>query len=147
MNAVDQYLKQVGCWILPSQRPSVLERVREDVEEIIGDERDELAVAQRLRDFGHPPVVAARYADYPHVIPGMLAPAYFMVLAVTLVALFLVNLTLLIPRAIHGETWLSNLGQVFATSFSALPWAFTVITIVFSLLGYWAQRRARHSRS
>lgn len=147
MNALDQYLKQVGCWLLPSQRPSVLPRVREDLEEILADEVDPASIAQRLREFGRPPVVAARYADYPHVIPGMLAPAYFMVLLVTLVALFLVNLTLVIPRAIHGESWLSNIGQVFATSFTALPWAFTVITIVFSLLGYWAQRRARHPRS
>lgn len=147
MNAVEQYLKQVGCWILPSQRRDVLQRVREDVEEILGEELDESAIAQRLREFGPPPVVAARYADYPHVIPGMLAPAYFMVMLITLVALFLVNLTLLIPRAIHGESWLGNIGQVFATSFSAFPWAFTVITIVFSLLGYWAQRRARHPRS
>ena len=142
MNAVDRYLKQVGCWILPSQRVSVLQRVREDVEEIIGDGHEEAEIEHRLREFGRPPVVAARYADYPHVIPGMLTPAYLMVLGFTLIALFFVNLTLLIPRAIHGESWLSNLGQVFATSFSAAPWAFTVITIVFSLLGYWAQRRA-----
>ncbi|WP_409475595.1 hypothetical protein [Stenotrophomonas sp. Y-13] len=147
MNAVDRYLKHVGCWMLPNQRSRVLQRVREDIEEIIGDECEETKIEQRLRQFGPPPVVAARYADYPHVIPGMLAPAYFMVILITLAALFLVNLTLLIPRAIHGESWLSNLGLVLATSFSAAPWAFTVITIVFALLGYWAQRRAHHPRS
>lgn len=146
MNVVDQYMKQVGRWILPSQRQEVLDRIREDLEEVIGEEGDEALIAQRLQAFGKPPVVAARYVDYPHVIPGMLAPAYFMVLLFTLAALFLVNLALMIPRAIHGEPWLSNIGQVFATSLSAVPWAFTVITLVFSLLGYWAQRRARHSR-
>ena len=147
MNAVDQYLKKVGCWILPNQRQGVLVRVREDVEEFIGEGDDEAVVARRLLEFGQPPVGAARYMDYPHVIPGMLAPAYFMILLITVIVLFLVNLTLVIPRAIHGEAWLSNIGQVVATSFSAIPWAFTVITIVFSLLGYWTQRRARHPRS
>ena len=143
MNAIDQYLKQVGRWILPGQRQNVLSRIREDLDEMLEDSCDEETSAARLRSFGHPPVVAARYVNYPHVIPGMLAPAYFMVLLVTFVMLLLVNLSLVIPRAIHGEAWLGNIGQVFVTSWSATPWAFTVITVVFSLLGYVVQRRMR----
>lgn len=143
MNAIEDYLCQVGRWMPPRRREEVLHRIREDLEEIIGEDRDGADVAQRLRAFGRPPVVAARYADYPHLIPGMLAPAYFVVLLTTVAALLLVNLSLMIPRALHGEAWPNNIAQVFATSFSAVPWAFTVITIVFSLLGYWAQRGAR----
>lgn len=147
MNAIDRYLRQVGRWILPIRRREVMTRIREDLEEFVGEEGDELLVARKLREFGHPPVVAARYVNYPDVIPGMLAPAYFLVLTVTVATLFLVRLTLLIPGAIRGDAWLDNLAQAFTASFAAVPWAFTVITIVFALLGYWAQRQAVHPRS
>ena len=147
MHALDQYLRRVAQWVLPGQRNAVLQKVREDLGEIIGDEVDDAVIAQHLRAFGTPQVVAARYADYPHVIPGMLAPTYFIVLVFTLIGVFVVNLMLLIPRAIHGADWWDNVRQVLVIALSAVPWAFMAVTIVFAALGYWVQRRAHHSCS
>lgn len=140
MHAIDRYVKQVGCWVLPGRRQAVLRRVREDLEEFLGARDDGLAVEARLRAFGRPPVVAARYSGCSDLIPGMLAPAYVTVLVVTLLGLLLANLTLLIPGAMHGEPWPANVGAVLSNAATAIPWAFTVVTLAFMLLGLAVQR-------
>ena len=142
MNAeVEHYLQQVNRWLVPGRRARTLANIREDLEEYLSEHDDASPVAQRLRAFGHPPVVAARYTHARHVIPGMLAPAYLVVLCVSIVGLVLVNIALMIPNAIHGASALKNFAQVFDHTMIALPWTFTVVTVVFALLGYWAQRR------
>ena len=146
MNMVDSYLCEVGRWLPGFKRKAQLTRIREDLSEFLSDARDDADRRKRLAEFGRPVVVAARYADYPHVIPGMLAPSYIVVVLVAIVTALLINASLVIPRGIQGEFWLNNIGLVFSTTLSALPILFTVITLVFAGLGYAVQRRARAAK-
>lgn len=146
MNMVDSYLCEVGRWLPGFKRKAQLTRIREDLSEFLSDARDDADRRKRLAEFGRPVVVAARYADYPHVIPGMLAPSYIVVLLVAIVTALLINASLVIPRGIQGEFWLNNLGLVFSTTLRVLPILFTVITLVFAGLGYAVQRRARAAK-
>jgi hypothetical protein len=138
---VERYLQQVNRWLVPGRRARTLTHIREDLEEFLSQSDDATPLAQRLRAFGHPPVVAARYADAPHVIPGMLAPAYLVVLCVSIVGLVLVNISLMVPTAINGASFSENLMHVFDRAMRVLPWTFTIVTIVFALMGYWVQRQ------
>ena len=147
MNMVDSYLCEVGRWLPGFKRKAQLTRIREDLSEFLSDARDDADRRKRLAEFGRPVVVAARYADYPHVIPGMLAPSYIVVVLVAIVTALLINASLVIPRGIQGEFWLNNIGLVFSTTLRALPILFTVITLVFAGLGYAVQRRARAAKN
>lgn len=141
MNLIDSYVCEVGRWLPGFKRKQRLARLREDLCELLHDARDDDERRVRLSQFGRPVVVAARYADFPHVIPGMLAPAYILVLLVSTAVMLLVNTSLVIPRSIHGETWLSNLSLVVTTSLHAFTVLFTVITLVFYGLSYAVQYR------
>jgi uncharacterized membrane protein len=71
----------------------------------------------------------------------MLAPAYLVVLFVSIVGLVLVNISLMVPTAINGASFSENLMHVFDRAMRVLPWTFTIVTIVFALMGYWVQRQ------
>lgn len=143
MNMLDRYLREVARWLPWFRRKQQLGRIREDLGELLHDARDDADRRERLARFGRPVVVAARYADYPHVIPGMLAPAYAVVLAVSIAATLLIHASLIIPRGLHGEPWLNNLALLLGAVLRVLPIVFTVITLVFAGLGYVVQRRTR----
>jgi hypothetical protein len=146
MNTIDNYLRQVSRWLPVPQRKRILAAVREDIEEVLADTNDVAEAERRIKAFGTPPVVAARYLDFPHIIPGMLVPAYCVVLLFSIASMVLVNATLFIPRQLHGEPLLSNLVIVLSSSVSHLPLVFSVVTVVFTVLGFVVQQRTRTCR-
>lgn len=143
MEAIERYLKQVNCWLPPTRRRAVMQRLREDVQEMLAGASDPEDIRQRLRRFGRPPAVAARYAGCSHVIPGILAPSYYVVVVATFAGLLMVNLSLAIPQRVHGRGWLESVGNAGMNALSALPLAFSIVTLVFIALGYWIQRHGR----
>ncbi len=140
MDALERYVKQVTCWLPPTQRREVAQRLHEDLLELSEDATDAEDVARRLRQFGRPPAVAARYAECRHVIPGVLAPSYYVVLIVACLGLLMLNITFAIPRWLHGAGWLDGLFAAALKGLSTLPLAFSLVTLVFVGLGYWVQR-------
>lgn len=143
METLERYVEQVNRWLPPMRRRAAAQRLREDLQEILADADDAEDVRQRLRRFGRPPVVAARYAGCSHVIPGVLAPSYYVVMAVSFLGLFMVNLFLVIPQRLHGTDWLDSFGHAGMAAVAALPLAFSIVTLVFTALGYWIQRHPR----
>ena len=143
MEIVEQYLNQVARWLPVPNRKKLLRQIREDIDDVLEGAKDEDEVRHHLGRFGKPPVVAARYANHPDVIPGMLAPSYYLVLGASAAIASLVHVTLLIPGYLHGEDWLANLGSVFGRLVATLPVVYTVVTLVFSAVGYAVQRRLR----
>ena len=108
METLERCVKQVNCWLPPMRRRAAAQRLRDDLQELLADADDAEDVWQRPRRFGRPPAAAARYAGCGHVIPGVLAPSYHVVVAVTFLGLLLVNLALVIPQRVHGTGWLDS---------------------------------------
>jgi hypothetical protein len=91
MDLIDRYLAAIGAMTLQGQRQDILAELRdalmtrcEEKEAETGRPLTEDEVAQVLRDFGHPLVVAARYGGQSYLVGPELYPLYLFCLKVLL---------------------------------------------------------------
>lgn len=146
MDTVEVFMKQVRCWLPPLRRDAVIARIREDLEEAIADRREPADVQAALDAFGKPPVVAARYADMPHVIPAMLTSAYIAVLLFAAVVSAAIHVLMTLPRIASGASWTSSLADSLAGALVTLPFVYTGVTLAFTAIGWIVQRSGAGAR-
>jgi hypothetical protein len=154
MDSLDRYLRKVARALPRGTRDDIIAELRDvllsRLEERAGGAGRPLGeeeVAQELRAFGHPLLVAGRYGRSEGLVPAVLVPFYKIVLSTAVGFIALFHLSLCVVRAFES----GSVGHAIAASVPgavvALLAAFTAVTIVFMALGRRVADEQRGARS
>jgi hypothetical protein len=146
VDLIDRYLRKVSIWMPSRHRRRLLDALREDIAEQLGESPTPQEVQGVLRRFGPPALVAARYLRMRPVIDGMLAPTYYVVLGLSLLVGAIVHASMLIPNAVHDIPVAESLGAVATNALQGLLVTYAIVTLVFSVSSHVLATR-RHAGS
>lgn len=142
MQAVEQYVAKVRFW-LPVERGRRIEAdLRDTLIELVdvesgvkGRPLEAAEVAELLKAFGHPAVVASRYASDLPLISAGLMPAFRRVLMISLAGVLLVQGALLLWGLSTDPAPIGDiLRQRIGASVHGGLWSFTSIALTFAVL-------------
>ena len=142
MPAIERYVAKVRFWLPGEQGRQVEAELRETLTELVGEEAqargralDAAEVAQLLKAFGHPAVVASRYASELPLVSAGLMPAFRRVLVISLAGVLVAQATLVLYGLSSDP---ASFGDILRERTGALVhgvlWSFTSIALVFAVL-------------
>lgn len=142
MQAIEQYVAKVRFWLPGEQGRQIEADLRGALLELVDEEAgtrgrplEDAEVAELLKTFGHPAVVASRYASDLPLISAGLMPAFRRVLMISLAGVLLVQVALLLlglsadPASV-GDIVRERIGA----SVQGGLWSFTAIALTFAAL-------------
>jgi hypothetical protein len=121
MDLIDRYLAAIGVLLPQTQRQDITAELRdalmtrcEEKEAVTGGPLTENEVADLVRGFGHPLVVAARYGGQHYLIGPELYPLYVFILKILLAIVAVAALvTGVVTAAVHPEQPGAAIGAAF----------------------------------
>jgi len=141
MSLIDRYLQTVRFVLPAARRDDIVQELGEDIRTQIADREAELGrplttdeQEALLQQFGHPLVLATRYAPQRHVIGPALFPVYWQTLKIALGGSVLVNLAIAIGLLVGGATPGRALGPLAAFPFTIAIIVFGWVTLIFALI-------------
>ncbi len=150
MELLERYMQAVKFWLPRQQKQDIIAELSEDIHSEIEEKETELGrklteaeIESILKQRGRPVLVANRYLPQEHLIGPVLFPVYRFVLKIVLLC-YLVSWVLrwaglLIFNSGYraeytGPAWISALGSMFGSLWSAAFVAAGTVTLVFAIL-------------
>jgi len=139
MTPLDDYVRRVKFWLPGVRGRMAAEDVRATLEDLLAERERRIGrplepaeVADELRAFGRPEVIASRYSTMRPLIDAGLMPAYARVLGVAVAGVLAAQLVLALgaPAPETGETIVRTGGRIV----TGLLWSFTSVTVAFACL-------------
>jgi hypothetical protein len=142
MDLIDRYLAAIGALVPQGQRQDILAELRdalmnrcEDKEAETGHTLSEAEVADELRGFGHPLVVAARYGGQSYLVGPELYPLYGFGLKIILAIVAAVAVvTGVVTAAVHPENPGAAIGAAIGAFIPAALSSVGALTLIAAIL-------------
>lgn len=138
MTILDRYLYAVRTNLPNDRRDDIAAEIGDELQSQIDERESELGrpltedeQAAIVKAYGHPAVVAARYAKVQYLIGPELLPLYWSVLRIVLTVVVAVELLAGAAASIllhDGQHFFAALGDAV----SSLVWIFSIVTIAFA---------------
>ena len=142
MDLIDRYLATIGALLPQAQRQDITAELRdalmtrcEDKEAQTGRSLTENEVADLLRGFGHPLVVATRYGGQHYLIGPELYPLYVFILKILLAIVAVAAVvTGVVTAAVHPEQPGAAIGAAFGALIKGAIGDVGALTILAAIL-------------
>ena len=142
MDLIDRYLAAIGALTPQGQRQDILAELRdalmsrcEDKEAETGRPLTEDEVAEVLRGFGHPLVVAARYGGQSYLVGPELYPLYVFCLKILLVIVAVIAVvTGVVTAAVHPENPGASIGAAIGAFIQGAIGDVGALTIIAAIV-------------